>query len=44
MEALKGIVKDDENKKLAVAHLEQLRAQVEAHLKALKAPGGVPEI
>lgn len=42
-DTLKGIASDDETKAQAVAQLEQLQAQVEAHLRALKAPY-VPEI
>ena len=42
--ALKGLEVDGESKDYALSQLEQLQAQVAAHIKALKAPGGVPEM
>ena len=41
---LKGLEADGEAKDFTLSQLEQLQAQVAAHIKALKAPGGVPEI
>ena len=42
--ALKGLDGDSKAKDAALTQLEQLQAQVAAHIKALKAPGGVPEL
>ena len=42
--AVRGLEADGEAKDFALTQLEQLQAQVAAHIKALKAPGGVPEI
>ena len=41
--ALKGLEADGESKDFALSQLEQLQAQVAAHIKALKAPY-VPEM
>ena len=43
-DALRTLETDGEAKEHALTQLEQLQAQLAAHIKALKAPGGVPEM
>ena len=43
-DVIKGLETDGETKAFTLEQLEQLQAQVAAHIKALRAPGGVPEM